>query len=75
MKQFTLKFVDPSNDVDFLNTTSITFSFENDNEDSGWRDMFTGARILSSNDKITFHADEQDEAVLKFRFGERLVQL
>lgn len=74
MRQFTLKYVDPNNDVDFLNNTSIRFDFEDGDIDTGWRDAFTGARILSSEDKIIFWVvDDQDESVLKFKFGERLV--
>jgi hypothetical protein len=75
MKKFTLKYVDPSNDVDFLNATPIQFDFAGSENDSGWCDMFTGARILSSTDKIIFDATEEDEAVLKFKFGERLVEM
>jgi hypothetical protein len=75
VKQFTLKYVDPNNDVDFLNTTPIQFDFKDSDKDSGWRDAFTGARILSSKDCIIFEADDQDEAVLRYKFGERLVEL
>ena len=75
MKKFTLKYIEPYKDVDFLNTTSIHFSFVDEEFDSGWCDAFTGARIISSSDKIVFESDEQDEAVLRFKFGDRLVQL
>lgn len=76
MKKFTLKYIEPYNDVDFLNTTSIQFDFVDSDKDSGWCDMFTGARIISSSDRIIFDSDdEQDEAVLRFKFGDRLVQL
>lgn len=75
MKQFTLKHIEPFGDVDFLNVTSIKFEFEDGKRDSGWCDMFTGARILSAHDKIIFTADEQDEAVLRFKFGYRLLEM
>jgi hypothetical protein len=75
MKQFILKYLDPNNDVDFLNETQIQFDFEDGDKDSGWCDMFTGARILTSNDVIIFQSDEQDESMLKFRLGGRLVEL
>lgn len=75
MKQFTLTHLEPNNDANFLNTTSIHFDFKDGENDSGWRDMFTGARILSSSDTIIFHADKQDELALKLKFGYRLVEL
>ena len=75
VKKFTLKYIEPFNDVDFLNLTSVQFNFEDGENDSGWRDAFTGARIISSSDKVIFDADEQDEAVLRFRFGNRLLEI
>ena len=76
MKNFTLKYIEPYNDVDFLNTTSIQFDFIDSDKDSGWCDAFTGAGILSSSDKIVFSAeDDQDESVLRFKFGDRLLNL
>jgi hypothetical protein len=75
VKQFTLKYIEPFNDVDFLNSTSIRFDFADSDKDSGWCDAFTGARIILSNDKIIFDADEQDESVLRFKFGERLLEI
>lgn len=75
MKKFTLKYIEPFNDVPFLNATSIQFDFVDAEYNSGLRDAFTGARILSGNDKIIFEADEQDESVLKLRFGDRLLEI
>ena len=75
MKQFTLTYIEPYSDVEFLNTTTIPFEFRDHGNDSGWCDMFTGARILSAKDTIIFQADSQDELALKFRFGDRLVEI
>lgn len=76
MKTYTLKYLDPANDVDFLNTTAIDFDFVDDDVDSGWRDVLTGSRILLSSDRIIFRPiTEQDETLLRFKFGDRLVQL
>jgi len=73
-KYFTLTCVEPENDVDFLNSTSIVFDIGQPG-DSGWCDGATGARILTTFDKIVFKADKEDEAVLSLKFGERLVEL
>lgn len=65
----------PENDVDFLNETTLSFSFEGDLGpfDSGWCDMVTGARILTSNDRIILEiTTEEEEAFVKLKFGDRL---
>lgn len=65
-------------DVDFLNSTSIPFEVESPSlgvpgYDSGWRDIFTGARILSKNDTIVFTVcNLEEELVLKLKFDSRL---
>lgn len=41
--------------------------------DTGWCDYETGARILSTNDRVLFTTgNSKDEIVLKLKFGDRL---
>ena len=79
MTHFYVKNCIPDEDVDFLNTTEISFeivtafSDQNGARDSGWCDMATGCRILSKYDGIMFATDsKEDEVLLKYKFGDRI---
>lgn len=77
MKKFLLTHCKPEEDVDFLNITPIKYIFakEGPGYDSGWCDATTGCRILSKHDSIFFYVvNNEEEAVLKFKFGDRLVE-
>lgn len=73
MKLLLLKHCIPTDDVDFLNITPIQFEFYGNKNDSGWCDMTTGYRILNASDKIIFFVENnEEEVVLKYKFGDRL---
>lgn len=77
-KRFLLQLDNPKGDCNFLNATSIYFFFVNNYgpEDSGWCDWDTGARIINKEDKIILVTeDDQEEAVIRFTFGERIQYL
>lgn len=71
-KTFLLSRIDPFGIVDFLNTTDLEFEVIS-KSDGYFNDMFTGARILNSTDKILFrNVDEENESFLKLKFGESI---
>lgn len=75
MKQFLLKQLLVKEDVDFLNQCKIPFDFTDkwDNNDTGWCDASTGARILTERDCILFSPEtKEDEITLLLKFGERI---
>ncbi len=68
----------PEGDCNFLNATPIHFSFvtEFGPNDSGWCDYDTGSRIISKSDLIILEPeDNEEEAVIKFTFGDRLREM
>lgn len=78
MKQFIVEYLIPINDVDFLNICDIPFDFMDKMSisDSGWCDGLTGMRILSVNDRLLFTIrGPDDEAVLRLKFGDRLIEI
>jgi hypothetical protein len=71
-------------DVDFLNITSIKFEVFDPNEvkteldyhDSGWCDVVTGARIISSNHRVAFlDVSPEELTYLTLRYYNRLKPL
>jgi hypothetical protein len=77
-KRFLLQLSNPEGDCNFLNATPIQFEFlvKFGTNDSGWCDGSTGARIISNHDKIIlFTQDDEEEAVIKFTFGDRLREI
>lgn len=72
MKYF-LKTTSPQEDVEFLNNTTIEFSFIGSENDSGWCDAATGARIVSADDAVVFYnVSDQDALALIMRFNRRI---
>jgi hypothetical protein len=56
---YVLQFPLDNNDIDFLNSTTINFEIfdpliEFNENDSGWCDMATGARIISDTHRVVF---------------------
>lgn len=68
-------------DVDFLNTTDIKFEVFNPNDeydknDSGWRDMATGARLIGASDRVAFlNVGDEDLLLLTLKYHDRLKPL
>ena len=77
-KRFLLQLSNPEDDCNFLNATPIHFEFvlKFGFDDSGWCDGSTGSRIISKHDKIIlFIEDDEEEAVIRFTFGNRLREI
>ncbi len=69
MKNLLLTRIDKFGIVDFLNETEIEFEVLS-KDDGYFNDMFTGARILNSTDKILFkNVNEENESFLRLKFG------
>ena len=72
-------------DIDFLNITSIKFEIFDTHGlkpetqlgfDSGWCDMATGARIISSRDRVRFNnVSDPELTLLTLKFGVRIKDL
>ena len=67
-------------DIEFLNMTTMEYEIHNPfvdvENDSGWCDMGTNARIVNSNDRVIFRApSEQQITFLQMKFGSRLKEL
>ena len=72
MKNLLLTRIDSFGIVDFLNSTDIEFEVIS-KSDGYFNDMFTGARILNSTDRVLFrNVDEENESFLRLKFGELL---
>jgi len=70
MKNLLLTRIKPDNIKDFLNSTDINFEVIS-KSDHYFNDMFTGARILNSTDKIIFkNVTPENESFLRLKFGE-----
>ena len=78
---YVLQFPLDNDDIDFLNGTSIKFQIFNpdgayEENDSGWCDMATGARIISNEDRVAFLDVTPDELTfLTLRYYNRLKPL
>lgn len=69
-----------SDDIDFLNITTIEFELHNPTisnlVDSGWCDYATGARIVTKEDRAIFkEPSEQQLTFLQMKYGEQLKAL
>jgi hypothetical protein len=73
---YILRYEITSEDMDFLNITTIEFELHNpfvDKNDSGWCDYSTGYRIVTKEDRVIFkEPSEQQVTFLQMKFGDRL---
>ena len=74
---YVLKHSLTSNDIDFLNETTLDFAIITNNHqvesDSGWRDAATGARIINANDRAVFkNVAPADVTLLTLKYGDRV---
>ena len=79
---YVLQYPLTSDDVDFLNATSIQFEVFNphglkpEGYDSGWCDMATGARMIGENDRVAFlSVSDEDLLLLTLKYHDRLKPL
>ena len=81
---FVLQYQITEEDIDFLNKTSIEFKIfdpnglksEADYNDSGWCDAATGARLISSTDRVAFlNPSPEDLTFLTLKYYNRLKPL
>lgn len=68
-----------SDDVDFINNSSIDIEIHNPNftgNDSGWCDAATGHRIITITDRAIFrNVSGPDLLMLKLKYGNRIKEL
>lgn len=70
-----------TDDVDFLNETTLDFEIFNPHveyseNDSGWCDMATGARIISNSERVAFlSVSDEDLLLLTLKYHDRLKPL
>lgn len=78
---FLLRQALSADDIDFLNQTNVEYKLINidsglgifNSNDSGWCDWATGARIVTSTDRVVFlDVEPPDALVLKIKYVERL---
>jgi len=77
---YILRYELTSEDVEFLNTTSIDYYLNTPDRlsesDSGWCDYSTGGYIISKNDRVIFkNVSDIDLTFLTLKFGTRLKEL
>ncbi len=82
---YVLQFPLESEDIDFLNATSIEYKVFNTHglktetifePDSGWCDMATGARIIGKDDRVAFlNVTPEQLTYLTMRYYNRLKPL
>lgn len=74
---YILRYPLESEDIDFLNHTSIDYDLHTPNRltphDSGWCDMGTGGYIVNKNDRVIFkNVSDSDLTFLNLKFGNRI---
>lgn len=78
---YVLQFPLTSEDIDFLNVTTLEYEIFDGNSgplenDSGWCDMATGARIISSACRVAFlNVTPEDLTFLTLKYHDRLKPL
>jgi hypothetical protein len=78
---YVLQFPLDNDDIDFLNATSIKYevfdpSGAYDENDSGWCDAATGARIISGTERVAFlDVSPEELTYLTLRYYNRLKPL
>jgi hypothetical protein len=78
---YVLQFPISSDDIDFLNVTSIEFEIfdptgKYGENDSGWCDGTTGARLIMSTDRVAFkNVTPEDLLLLELKFHRRIKPL
>lgn len=76
---YMLRYPINSDDVDFLNETTYEYELFNPtvtDNDSGWCDMGTGARIITKSDRVIFRSVSPEQfTLLKLKYTDRLKPL
>ena len=77
---YILRYPLTSDDVKFLNATTVEFELHNSRllseNDSGWCDMATDARIITDNDRVIFrNVTDKQYTFLKLKYPVRLKEL
>jgi len=76
---YILRYPLTSNDIDFINNSSIDIEIYNPTvtgNDSGWCDAATGQRLVMHGDRAIFRdVSESDLLMLKLKFEDRIVEL
>jgi hypothetical protein len=77
---YILRYPLNSEDIEFLNTTSIEYDLHNHTvdakNDSGWCDYSTGSRIITTNDRAIFKDPSDSQLTfLQLKYGSRLKEL